>query len=267
MYIFVQYRSYSLPVTIVAHNPPPPPNPLTMAMATTQEQEAPRFKTTLSLFTLVHSLFIMIGTGGSLLLRVYFTHGGSRLWLSSLLQIAAWPLLLVPLSFSSKRLHLSLSLYLVFSVLGVLFALDCYLYALASAFLPLSTSSLLISSQLAFTAVFAFLLVRQRFTPYSFNAVVLLTLGPVVLSLGAGSDRPEGESKGKYILGFSMAVAAAALAGLIFALMELAMKRGKVVQTYAAAMEMQIVLGIAGTVFCLIGMAINNDFQVRPYDF
>lgn len=237
-------------------------NPL---MATTQE--APRSGTTLSLFTLVHALFLMIGSGGSLLLRVYFTHGGSRLWLSSFLQIAAWPLLLLPLSFSSKRLQLSLSIYLVFAFLGLLFALDCYLYALASAFLPLSTSSLLISSQLAFTAVFAFLLVRQRFTPYSFNAVVLLTLGPVVLSMGAGSDRPEGESKGKYILGFAMAVAAAALAGLIFALMELAMRRGKVVRTYAAAMEMQLAMGIAGTVFCLIGMIINKDFQVRPYDF
>lgn len=230
-------------------------------MATTQE--ASRFKTTLNVFTLVHALFLMIGSGGGLLLRVYFTHGGNRLWLSSFVQIAAWPLLLLPLSFSSRKLHLSLCLYLVFAVLGVLFALDCFLYSLASAFLPLSTSSLLLCSQLAFTAVFAFLLVRQRFTPYSFNAVVLLTLGPVVLSMGAGSDRPEGESKGKYILGFAMAVAAAALAGLVFALMELAMKKGKVVQTYAAAMEMQLVMGIAGTAFCVVGMAINKDFQVR----
>ncbi|KAJ4820370.1 Purine permease 3 [Rhynchospora pubera] len=234
-------------------------------MATTQEgQESSRPKSTLSPFTLVHAILLMAGSGGNLLLRVYFLHGGSRLWLSSLLQVAAWPLLLLPLSFSTKKFNLSLSVYSVFAFIGILWALDCYLYALASAYLPLSTSSLVISSQLAFTSVFAFLLVRQRFTPFSFNAVVLLTIGPVVLSMGEGSDRPEGESKGKYILGFLMAVAAAALIGFIFAFMELAMRRGKVVQTYAAAMEMQLAIGISSTVFCLVGMVINNDFQVIP---
>ncbi|KAJ4767657.1 Purine permease 3 [Rhynchospora pubera] len=229
-------------------------------LATTQESPLP--KSTLSPFTLVNSVFLMVGSGGAaLLLRIYFIHGGQRIWLSSFLQVAGWPLLLLPLSFSAKKFNLSLFIYSVFTFIGIFWALDSYLYALASSLLPLSTSSLVICSQLAFTAVSAFLLVRQRFTPYSFNAVVLLTIGPAVLTLGEGSDRPEGESKGKYIFGLLMAVAAAALAGFIFATMELVMRRGKVVQTYAAAIEMQLAISISGSVFCLIGMIINNDFQ------
>ncbi|KAJ3702591.1 hypothetical protein LUZ61_006296 [Rhynchospora tenuis] len=153
-----------------------------------------------------------------------------------------------PYHSQQKNFKLSLFVYFVFAFIGIFWALDSYLYALASSFLPLSTSSLVISSQLAFTAVSAFFLVRQRFTPYSFNAVVLLTIGPAVLSLGEGSDRPEGVSKGKYIFGLLMAVAAAALAGFIFAFMELAMRRGKVVQTYAASMEMQLAICISASI-------------------
>ncbi|KAI3913331.1 hypothetical protein MKW92_005625, partial [Papaver armeniacum] len=36
--------------------------------------------------------------GGPLLLRVYFLHGGSRKWLSSALQTAGFPILLLPLT-------------------------------------------------------------------------------------------------------------------------------------------------------------------------
>ncbi|KAJ3673722.1 hypothetical protein LUZ60_005714 [Juncus effusus] len=230
-------------------------------MATSQPTP-PQSKTLINPFNIIHAILILLGSGGSLLLRVYFIHGGHRLWLSSLLQIAGWPILFIPILLSPKKSHLSFSLIVIFSLLGLLFALDCYLYTLASAFLPLSTSSLLIASHLAFTAMFAFLIVRQKFTPYSLNAVVLLTMGSVVLSLGSGSDRPEGESKGKYFLGFGMAIAASALIGLIFPLMEFSMRRGKVVVSYMVTMEMQLVMGVAGTCFCLVGMAINKDFQV-----
>ncbi|KAM0925127.1 hypothetical protein ACQ4PT_004409 [Festuca glaucescens] len=135
---------------------------------------------------------VLLGAGGPLLLRVYFVHGGQRLWLSALLQISGWPLLLPPMCVSLFRgrrhgianLLLPPRLVGAAAVLGAFYAISCYVYAMGSQALPLSTSSLLLATQLAFTAIFAFLFVGLRFTPFSANAVVLLTIGPAVLGVG-----------------------------------------------------------------------------------
>nr|GMD65754.1 purine permease 3-like [Ipomoea batatas] len=60
------------------------------------------------------------------------------------------------------------------AALGVLLGRINYVYTYGVAKLPVSTSSLIVASQLAFTADAAFVLVKQRFTV---NAVVLLTIG------------------------------------------------------------------------------------------
>lgn len=249
------------------HSAPPPPPPQSSS-------SPPRRMIKPSPLVLLNGALMLLGGGGPLLLRLYFVHGGHRLWLPSLLQLCGWPLLLLPLSFSylfrrrtaasdSPRRHIAPPLAAAFVVLGLLNGLDCYLYAFASSDLPLSTSSLLTSAQLAFTAFFAFAIVRQRFTAYSANAVVLLTLGPAVLSLGSRSDRPVGESAAQYSAGFVLAVAASALFGLLLPLMEGAMRRWSREEiTYTLLMELQLVLGVAGTAFCLVGMLVSNDFKV-----
>ncbi|VAH98002.1 unnamed protein product [Triticum turgidum subsp. durum] len=56
-----------------------------------------------SLLVIFSACLVLIGAGGPLLLRVYFVHGGQRLWLSALLQISGWPLLLPPLCVSLFR--------------------------------------------------------------------------------------------------------------------------------------------------------------------
>nr|GMD68357.1 purine permease 3-like [Ipomoea batatas] len=81
-----------------------------------------------------------------------------------------------------------------------------YVYTYGVAKLPVSTSSLIVASQLAFTADAAFVLLKQRFTV---NAVVLLTIGAEVLVVGSSGDRPVGESKKEYVAEFLMALAAA----------------------------------------------------------
>ncbi|XP_020104228.1 purine permease 3-like [Ananas comosus] len=258
------------------HSAPPPPPPL---QSSSSLSSLPRRMIKPSPLVLLNGALMLLGGGGPLLLRLYFVHGGHRLWLPSLLQLCGWPLLLLPLSFSylrrrtaasnsphlHRRRHIAPPLAAAFVVLGLLNGLDCYLYAFASSDLPLSTSSLLISTQLAFTAFFAFAIVRQRFTAYSANAVVLLTLGPAVLSLGSRSDRPVGESAAQYSTGFILTVAAAALFGLLLPLMEGAMRRwSKEEITYTLLMELQLVLGVAGTAFCLVGMVVSNDFKAIP---
>ncbi|CAN6321151.1 unnamed protein product [Urochloa humidicola] len=223
---------------------------------------------------------VLLGAAGPLLLRVYFVHGGERLFLSATLQISGWPLLLLPICVSLFRgrrhgvanLLLPKRLAGAGAILGALYAISCFIYALGSQALPLSTSSLLQATQLAFTAVFAFVFAGLRFTPFSANAVVLLTIGPAVLGVGPGSGKPAGEASKTYWTGFIESIAAAALAGLVLPLVEVAMARygrrtgpaARVPPPYVTVMQMQAVMGAAGTAVCLIGMAIKSDFAALP---
>uniref|UniRef100_A0A453M112 Probable purine permease n=1 Tax=Aegilops tauschii subsp. strangulata TaxID=200361 RepID=A0A453M112_AEGTS len=233
----------------------------------------------------VNFLLLAVGAAcGPLLLRLYFLRGGSRKWLSSLLQTAGWPLLLVPLcfSFSSRRRRRSRQgddatasggvflmtprLLAASAVVGLMTGADNFLYAYGQAYLPVSTSSILISTQLAFTAAFALLLVRQRFTGSTVNAIVLLSVGAAMLGMGSGGDRPAGVSGAQYAAGFGMALAAAALYGLVLPVMELsqawhAARAGAAALTYTLVVEIQVVIGLTATAFCAVGMLANNDFQ------
>lgn len=175
----------------------------------------------------INCIILAIGNcGGPLITRLYFLKGGERIWLSSWLETVGWPIVLIPLSFSyfnrrrefqgkmlstidnnnsnTKLILMTPRIFVASIGIGVLTGFDNYLYAYGVAKLPVSTSALLIASQLAFTAAFAFLLVKQKFTSYSINSIFLLTLGAVVLALHANGDRPNGESKKEYVLGFIM---------------------------------------------------------------
>lgn len=266
--------------------------PCKNAITTKQQQQQQQQLSTGRLFRspllVVNFVLMVVGSAcGPLLLRAYFLRGGNRKWLSSLLQTAGWPLLLAPLcfSYSSRRrrreveddgagagaaatpLFLMTPRLLVASaIVGLMTGVDDLLYAYGLAYLPVSTSSILISTQLAFTAAFALLLVRQRFTAFSVNAVVLLSVGAAMLGMNAGGDRPAGVSRAQYCAGFAMTLAAAALYGLVLPVMELsqahhAAARGAV--TYTLVMEMQLVIGFVATAFSAVGMLVNNDFHVR----
>ena len=52
---------------------------------------------------------------------------------------------------------------------------------------------MLLAAQLAFSAVFAFFFGSLRHTPFSTNAIVLLSIGPAVLGVGPSSGKPAGE--------------------------------------------------------------------------
>lgn len=68
-----------------------------------QEEESSKIKSQKlmkwGLLLLLSCICSFIGvTGGPLLLRLYFLHGGSRKWLSSWLQMAGFPILFIPLT-------------------------------------------------------------------------------------------------------------------------------------------------------------------------
>ncbi|KAF8404671.1 hypothetical protein HHK36_009559 [Tetracentron sinense] len=239
-----------------------------------EEEEEKKTRVLNKSLLLLNCIMLAIGNcGGPMLMRLYFVRGGKRVWLSSWLETGGWPVILFPLSVtylhrlrkgdrSTNLFFMKPALFIACAIIGVLTGLDDYLYAYGMARLPVSTSSLIISTQLAFTAGFAFLLVKQRFTSYIINSVVLLSIGAVVLALHTSGDRPDNESDKQYFLGFFMTLGASALYGLVLPLIELTYKRANQAITYPLVMEMQMVMSIFATVFCTVGMLFNNDFKV-----
>lgn len=237
---------------------------------------------------IVNCLMLALGTSGApLIMRLYFIHGGQRVWLSAFLQTASFPLMLIPLAISyiiRYRLHhhpppsttisitteklniisMKPSIFFAAAFIGILTGLDDYLFAYGVARLPVSTGSLIIASQLGFTAFFAFLLVKQKFTAFTVNAIVLLTVGSGVLAMHTSSDRPAGVSAKQYAISFSTTVAASALYGFVLPSVELVYKKIKQPITYSLVMEFQFVMCMFATLFCAIGMIANNDFKVIP---
>ncbi|PIN19287.1 hypothetical protein CDL12_08036 [Handroanthus impetiginosus] len=223
-------------------------------------------------FLIINCIMLAVGNcGGPLTMRLYFLRGGKRIWFSSWLETGGWPIILLPLLFSytrrrststnAKPILMKPRVFFAAAVIGTLTGLDDYLYACGVEKLPVSTIALIVATQLAFTAAFAFVLVKQKFTAYSINAVVLLTVGAVILGLHTNGDRPAGESNKEYWLGFFLIAAAAALYGFILPLTELMYKKAKQVLTYTLVMEIQLVMCFFATAFCTVGMIINNDFQ------
>ncbi|MBA0608194.1 hypothetical protein Godav_020436 [Gossypium davidsonii] len=224
----------------------------------------------------INCIILAIGNcGGPLISRLYFIHGGNRIWFSSWLETAGCPIILLPIACAymhrsrtadptseNKFFYMERPLFLAAVVLGIITGLDNYLYAYGLSRLPVSTASLIIASQLAFTAVFAFLLVKQKFTAYSINAVFLLSIGAGVLALHSSSDRPANEPNREYILGFVMTLAAAVFYAFIMPLVELTYKKAKQEISYALVMEIQLVMCLVATVVCTVGMLAKNDFSV-----
>ncbi|CAL0299713.1 unnamed protein product [Lupinus luteus] len=245
-----------------------------------ENREEEKARTMKRILLIVNSIILIIGAcGGPLILRLYFLHGGSRVWLSSFLQTAGFPVIALPLaityitrrrSFSAtgdgkkpKIINIKFPLFAASSFIGLLVGADDYLYSYGVDRLPVSTSSLIIASQLAFTAIFAFFMVKQKFTAFSINAIFLLTLASGVLAMHSSGDRPAGESTKAYVMGFIMTLLAAVLYGIILPLVELVYKIKQEI-TFATVLEIQFVMSLVATIVCAIGMIINKDFKAIP---
>ncbi|KAI3863370.1 hypothetical protein MKX03_023310 [Papaver bracteatum] len=215
-------------------------------------------------------IFSAVGyIGAPLILRVYFLHGGRRKWLSSALQTTGFPILLLPLAIlHAKRdravpranFFASPKLFLSSIFVGILLGLSSFLYTYGLSFLPVSTSSILISTQLIFTSLFARIMVQQKFSPFSINAIVVMTLGSILLGVGNIGDRPEGVTSLQYLLGFFLSIGAALLLGFILPCTEVAYAKANKVMTFPIVLQYQFCMAFSATVFSIIGMVVNKDF-------
>ncbi|XP_009759913.1 putative purine permease 4 [Nicotiana tabacum] len=216
----------------------------------------------------INYLCLFVGSISSTLLsKFYFNHKGASRWVSTWVQSAGFPFLLLPIylsfyvfksterkpftGFTPKILSLSI-------LIGFLLGFNNLLFSWGNSYLPVSTNSLVLSSQLAFTLITSVIIVKQKITYANLNCVILLTLSSVLLALGSSHDKPKGLTKSKYLIGFFSTVGAGLLFALYLPLME---KIYKKVYCYSMVVEMQIVMELAATVLATAGMTIDGGFS------
>ncbi|XP_021838274.2 probable purine permease 4 [Spinacia oleracea] len=215
----------------------------------------------------INYMSLFVGSlASSLLAKFYFIHKGSSRWVSTWIQCAGFPILIFPIfipyffnftprkpfkKFTKKLLILSI-------IIGFLLGLNNFLFSWGTSYLPVSTSSLLLSSQLAFTLILSFLIVKQKITFNNLNCVILLTLSSILLAIVSSHDRPKGITKSMYFVGYFCTIGAGLLFALYLPIME---KIYREVYCYEMVMEMQLVMEIAATVLATVGMASAGGFR------
>lgn len=213
----------------------------------------------------INYMCLFLGSvSSSLLSKFYFNHQGGSRWVSTWVQCAGFPLLLFPIyffkiftdrnpftGFTPKILCLSI-------LIGFFLGLNNLLFSWGNSYLPVSTNSLVLSTQLAFTLVTSMIIVKQKVTFQNLNCVILLTLSSVLLALGSSHDKPIGLTKAKYFKGFFSTVGAGLLFALYLPIME---KIYQKVYCYAMVVEMQLIMEIAATALATAGMAADGGFS------
>ncbi|RZC64737.1 hypothetical protein C5167_008430 [Papaver somniferum] len=212
------------------------------------------------LMIIINCAFLSIGlVGGPLLMRLYYLHGGNRKWIPSCLQSAGFPILIFPLTFlyiqsklstESPSFWLEPKLSLWSAIIGILYGLINFMYSLGLSYIPVSTSSLLLATQLCFVAFFSWFGCDDTWISFA--------------GYNTNGDRPVGVSKAQYLTGFLMTLGAAALAGLTMPLIELGFSKAVRNLNYSSLLQFQFIFCASATIFCVIGMLVNKDFQVIP---
>ncbi|CAA7398044.1 unnamed protein product [Spirodela intermedia] len=203
----------------------------------------------------------------SLLSRLYYSGGGGSYWIISWTAVAGWPittLLLVPLYAATSTAApspLTFKLFLWYAALGIISALDNLLFALAYAYLPASTASLLASSSLIFSAFFGWIIVKNKVNLSGLNAIIIITAAVVIIALDSRSDGLPGVSRGLYALGFIFDILGSALHGLIFALSELVFVKELGRRSFHVVLEFQTMVSLTAFIVTTIGVVAKGDLQ------
>jgi drug/metabolite transporter (DMT)-like permease len=216
-------------------------------------------------------LFILAGQSAATLLgRLYYDKGGNSKWMATFVQSAGFPILLPLLFFFSSPVNTSSArpppvstLALLYLFLGLLLASDNLMYSYGLLYLPVSTYSLLCTTQLAFNALFSFFLNSQKFTPFILNSLVLVTMSAALLAVNADSENTTaGLPKGKYVIGFLCTVGASATYSLYLSLVELSFQRVIKTETFSAVLDMQIYPSFVATCACVVGLFASGEWKL-----
>ncbi|XP_010941193.1 probable purine permease 11 [Elaeis guineensis] len=213
-------------------------------------------------------LLVVGQTVGTLLGRLYYNEGGNSIWMVTLVTSAGFPILFLPLllfpspssttSFASPPIT---KIAFIYISIGLIAAGDNLMYSYGLFYLPVSTYSLICATQLAFNAVFSYFLNSQKFTPFIFNSVILLTFSAALLGIQSDSEDSTNVPKGKYPLGFVLTVGASATYSLVLSLMQLTFQKVLKTETFSIVIQMQICTSFVATIASVVGLFASGQWR------
>lgn len=218
----------------------------------------------------IFTILVLFGQSTATLLgRLYYEKGGNSKWLSGLVQVIGFPIL-IPFLYNAKnkkqsadaqiKTQSALVLGSTYIVLGILLAAIGMLYAVGLLYLPVSTFSLVSASQLGFNALFSFFLNSQKFTPFIVNSLVLLTISSALLVLQTDSPGTK-SSTGKNDIGFICTLLASAGYSLLLSLSQLAFNKILKKQTVKELLDFLIYESLVASVILLIGLFASGEWK------
>lgn len=218
----------------------------------------------------INILFLIIGQAAAVLLgRYYYDKGGNSKWMATLVQTAAFPILLIPYFLLRSKDESPpvpnppsiLLVFVIYFVIGALIAGDNMLYSIALLYLSASTYSLICATQLAFNAVFSYFINHQKFTALILNSVVIISLSAALLAINDDSSTPEGVSRGKYVIGIITALAASGLYALLLSLMQVTFEKVLRKETFNVVLEMQIYTALVAALVSMVGLFASGEWR------
>ncbi|KAK4386495.1 Purine permease 21 [Sesamum angolense] len=221
------------------------------------------------------TLFVLLGQSSATLLgRLYYNEGGNAVLLAALLETIGFPILIpFALYFSAQDLSRddapvndppsNLIRAAVYIFLGLFQAATGVLYSVGLQNLPVSTFSLISTTQLGFNALFSFFFNAQKLTPLILNSVVLLTISSMLLIFNSDSEQPAGKSnRGHFAVGFSCSLVASALYSLMLSMTQLAFQKVLKRETFSTVLNMIIYQSLAATCVVIVPLFISGEWSV-----
>ncbi|KAF8107550.1 hypothetical protein N665_0119s0016 [Sinapis alba] len=207
--------------------------------------------------------------------RLYYENGGESTYVVTLLPLIGFPVLILFNFLSQLRQPKSTdtnvnqspsftTLVSVYMCTGLLLSAYAYLYAIGLLYLPVSTFSLILASQLAFTAFFSYFLNSQKFTPFIVNSLFLLTVSSALLVVDTESEDTTNVSRVQYVIGFICTIGASAGIGLLLSVIQLLFRKVFSEHTSSVVMDLTIYQSLVASCVVLIGLFASGEWKTLP---
>ncbi|KAL4585980.1 hypothetical protein LXL04_010608 [Taraxacum kok-saghyz] len=212
--------------------------------------------------------FLLIGQGTAIiLLRFYYEHGGKSKWTATLAQNAGFPILFIPFILFPKMKEPSVKspLWVVLSIylfLGLLIAGDHLLFSVGLEYLSSSTYTMICTTKLAFSAVFAVLLNSQKFTILILNSVVVLSLSASLVGVSDDTPGPPDVDQNKYTFAFTATLAGSALYAFLLSITQVSFEKIIKKETFAVVLELQIYTSMVASCASLVGLFASGEWKL-----
>ncbi|KAL3615172.1 hypothetical protein CASFOL_040833 [Castilleja foliolosa] len=216
---------------------------------------------------IIYTLFVLLGQSSATLLgRLYYNQGGNTVLLAALLETIGFPILIpFALYFSSShqtnnnniikstnsyKMHAAIYIFL-----GLAQAASGVLYAIGLQNLPVSTFSLLNTTQLGFTTFFSFFLNKEKFTFLVLNALVLVTFSSILLVYDTGNI----STSQHFLVGFLCTLAASALYSLTLSVTQVIFRKLLKKQTFCTVLNMVVYQSLVASCVVMVALFVSGE--------